>query len=102
MNKLGRSLENLDFVAFRSATPLRVGDIAAIESECVAAPRRFPTETVLCESTLPRLFGQVQEDIVEVLAVWPFRLVNRAIEIAPCFTYKAAILTMGIGELNGR
>lgn len=69
VDELGRSLENLDFVAFRSATPLRSRNITTIESECVAARRGFPAKSILGESALPRLLGKVEENVIEVFTV---------------------------------
>ena len=62
-------LKNLDFVAFRCSTPLRTADVALIEGKGLTASRGLPTQACLGEPAFSALLGQVQEDVVEALAV---------------------------------
>jgi hypothetical protein len=57
MDEIGGPLEDFDFKAFRSTTPLRRSDVATVQSEGVAARRGFPAQPVFGKSALSRLFG---------------------------------------------
>lgn len=56
-DELGGSFQDLDFETLGRTTPLRRGDVAAVESEGVAAGRGFPAQPVLGESALPGFLG---------------------------------------------
>lgn len=45
-------------------------DVAAIEREGLAPARRLPSQSALSELALPRLFREVEVDVIEALPGW--------------------------------
>jgi hypothetical protein len=48
---------------------LRTAYVALVQGNGIATARRLPTEAILGEAALSALFGEVQVDVVEALAI---------------------------------
>lgn len=74
------SQQNLQLVTFRSSTPLRRTDVAAVEGEGVASARRLPAQAALSKLALAWLLGQVEVDVFKALpACWSVECFKRLI-----------------------
>lgn len=62
------SLQDLDLVTSRGATPLRTADVGLVESEGITTAGGLPSQAVLRKPTLAVLLGEVQVYVVETLA----------------------------------
>lgn len=67
LHDFGAPLQDLELVALGGATPLRAGDVASLEGDCLAAARGLPTQTSIREPAFAILLGEVQVDVVETL-----------------------------------